>query len=303
MVERQKLPIIRGLSMKLIAMFLITIFSFTVISADKEYQYGPDSSRQEGVPQGKVHDFVFSTSKIFPNTIRRYSVYVPEQYKGEATALMVFQDGHAFLKEEGHFRTPTVLDNLIHQKRIPVMIAIFIDPAYVGSELPKNRGWRPKPDNRSVEYDSLGDKYTRFLIEEIISEISKTYKLTEDPEKRALAGLSSGGICAWTAAWERPDYFRKVLSCIGSFTNIRGGHVYPAMIRSNPAKPIRVFLQGGARDLDNQFGNWPLANQQMAKSLAFAKYDYKFVFGNGGHSGLHGGTILPEAMEWLWRKQ
>ncbi|MDD7984806.1 alpha/beta hydrolase-fold protein [Lentisphaera marina] len=152
-----------------------------------------------------------------------------------------------------------------------------------------------------MEYDSLGDEYARFLIEELIPRVAKQYKLTDDPNQRAIAGLSSGAICAWTVAWERPDYFRKVLSFIGSYTNIRGGHVYPAMVRQEKTKPIRIFLQGGAKDLDNQYGNWPLANQQMAKSLAYAKYDYKFVFGTGGHSGLHGGCILPEAMEWLWR--
>ena len=113
--------------------------------------------------------------------------------------------------------------------------------------------------------------------------------------------MSSGGICAWTVAWERPDQFGKVLSHIGSFTNIRGGHVYPALIRKTEPKPIRVFLQDGANDLNNRHGSWPLANLQMAQSLGFAGYDHRFVFGDGAHNGKHGGAILPDSLRWLWR--
>ncbi len=146
------------------------------------------------------------------------------------------------------------------------------------------------------------------MLEEILPEAEKTVKLRHDPESRAIAGISSGGICAWTVAWERPDEFRKVLSWVGSFTNIasgktkhEGGHNYEALIRKTPKKPIRVFLQDGANDLDNNNGNWPLANQQMAKALQFAKYDYQFVFGEGFHSNRHGRAILPESLRWLWR--
>ena len=137
----------------------------------------------------------------------------------------------------------------------------------------------------------------------MIPELEKQYKITKDPKQRAICGISSGGICAWTVAWERPDAFQKVLSHVGSFTNIRGGHVYPAMIRKTDPKPIRVFLQDGEGDLDNAHGNWPLANQQMAKSLAYAKYDYRFEYGEGGHNGIHGGSILPDSMRWLWRNE
>ena len=118
---------------------------------------------------------------------------------------------------------------------------------------------------------------------------------------RAIAGISSGGICAWTVAWERPDAFRKVLSHVGSFTNIRGGHVYPALIRKAERKPIRVFLQEGENDLDNLFGSWPLANRQMAAALKFAGYEHKFVMGKDGHNSRHGGAILPESLRWLWQ--
>ena len=138
-------------------------------------------------------------------------------------------------------------------------------------------------------------------MEEILPEVGKKYKLTEDPECRAICGISSGGICAFTVAWQRPDAFRKVLSHVGSFTNIRGGHVYPSLIRAEPNKPIRVFLQDGDKDLDNVWGNWWLANLEMEAALKFKQYDHKFVGGTGGHSGKHGGAILPDSLRWLWR--
>lgn len=270
--------------------------------AQEKYELGEDSKPKDGAPKGKVTHHEWK-SNVFPGTIRRYSVYVPAQYDGKsAAALMVFQDGHAYVDPQGQFRATVVFDNLIHQKEMPVTIGIFIDPGHKSDKLPEKRGWRPTPANRSFEYDTLSDQYAKFLLEEIIPEVSKEYKITDDPDQRAICGISSGGICAFTVAWERPDQFRKVLSHVGSFTNIRGGHVYPALIRKTPRKPIRVFLQGGEKDLDNQFGNWPLANQQMAKALAFAKYDYRFEFGTEGHNGIHGGAILPESLRWLWRK-
>jgi enterochelin esterase family protein len=131
--------------------------------------------------------------------------------------------------------------------------------------------------------------------------VGKQYNLMDDAEGRAVCGISSGGICAFTTAWERPDVFSKVLSYVGSFTNIRGGHVYPALIRKTERKPIRVFLQEGEGDLDNLFGNWPLSNLQMEAALKYSKYDVKLVMGVEGHSGRHGGTILPDALRWLWK--
>ena len=163
--------------------------------------------------------------------------------------------------------------------------------------MPENRF---RASNRSWEYDELSDRYVSFLIEEMIPEVAKDYHLTNDPKMRAICGISSGGICAFTAAWERPDYFHKVLSHIGSFTDIRGGHVYPALIRKQAKRDIKVYLQDGSGDLDNRFGNWWLANQQMASSLEFRGYDYTFVNGTGGHNGKHGGAILPESLRWLW---
>jgi enterochelin esterase-like enzyme len=237
-------------------------------------------------------------SEVFPGTTRDYYVYVPAQYDpGTPAALMVFQDGHAYVKADGDFRVPIVFDNLIHQKAMPVTIGVFIDPGHRGSERPENPF---RNSNRSVEYDDLSERYARFLIEEIIPELRKSYALADDARLRAIAGLSSGGICAFTVAWQRPDVFHKVVSHIGSFTNIRGGHEYPAFIRRDAKRDIKVFLQDGSNDLDNDFGNWWLANLQMASALDFRGYDYRFVRGTGGHDGKHGGAILPETLRWLW---
>jgi enterochelin esterase family protein len=186
---------------------------------------------------------------------------------------------------------------LIAKKQMPVTIAVGVTPGIVPPTVP---GAKPRA-NRSFEYDSLGDQYARFLLEEILPEVGKRFNLTQDPEGRAVCGVSSGGICAFTVAWERPDAFRKVVSHIGSFTNIRGGHVYPALIRKTPKKPLRIFLQDGSNDLDNEHGNWPLSNQQMALALKFKGYDYRFEFGDGGHTHKHGGMLFPETMRWLWR--
>jgi len=266
---------------------------------EEPYKRPPESERVDGVPQGKITHETWK-SKIFDGTIREYWVYVPAQVDGKTpAAVMVFQDGHTYVSDKGWFRVPIVFDNLIAKGEMPVTVGIFLNPGHKSDTLPKP-GWEQK-DNRSFEYDTLSDQYARFVIEEILPEVGKTVKLTEDPEGRAICGISSGGICAFTVAWQRPDAFRKVLSHVGSFTNIRGGHAYEALIRkTKPAKPIKVFLQDGSNDLDNEFGNWPLANQQMAAALKFSKYDYKFVYGEGKHSGVHGGAIMPESMEWLW---
>ncbi len=269
-------------------------------AGDEVYSLGPDSERQEGVPQGTVTEGVWK-SEIFPGTIRRYWVYVPKQYDGsEPAAVMVFQDGHAYVDPNGQFRATIVMDNLIARGEMPVTVGIFIDPGHTTPELPETPGWRPTPANRSFEYDTLSDQYARFVIDELLPEVGKTVKLTDDPQRRAIGGISSGGICAWTVAWERPDMFRRVLSHVGSFTNIRGGHDCEARIRKTPRKPIKVFLQGGSGDLDNEHGHWPLANQQMAAALKYKGYDYRFEFGEGGHSGVHGGAILPDSLRWLW---
>lgn len=264
----------------------------------EDYKLGPDSFPQAGVPTGTVEKFSWKESKIYPGTERDYWVYVPKQYDAAKPAcLMVFQDGAGYVSTNGQFRTPTVFDNLIHKKDMPVTIGVFISPGTVPPAEPGQKG----RSNRSYEYDSLGDLYVRFILEEILPEVGKKWNITKDPAGRATVGISSGGICAFTMAWERPDSFGRVLSQIGSFTNIRGGHVYPALIRKTEKKAIRVFLQEGSNDLDNLHGSWPLANLEMAAALKFAKYEHQLVMGDGGHSGKHGGAILPESLRWLWQ--
>lgn len=279
----------------------LVLLSVTSLSADG---FGPDSKRQDGVPKGTVtrHEL---RSEVFPGTLRQFSVYTPAQYEaGKEAAVIVFQDGHAYLGEGGQMRATVVMDNLINEGAMPVTIGIFVNPGLLTNKIEGNQNWDTQKgkSNRSVEYDSLNSKYAEMLEKEILPLLDKDFTLTTDPEKRAICGMSSGGICAFTVAWERPDLFRKVLSHIGSFTNIRGGHVYPALIRKEEKRPLRVYLQDGAKDLDNQHGNWFLSNQQMAKALAFREYDFKFVTTEGGHSGEDGGKILPEALRWLWRK-
>jgi enterochelin esterase-like enzyme len=278
--------------------FIVGLFLLSLpLSAAADYKLGPDSMEQPGVPKGTVTKQSWKSS-IFPGTVRDYWVYVPAQYDPKTPAnVMVFQDGGAYVNPKGDFRVPTVFDNLIAKKQIPVIVGIFINPGVIPGADGKNAS------NRSFEYDTLSDQYVRFLEKEILPEVGKDHNLTKSGAGRAICGISSGGICAFTAAWERPDLFTKVLSHVGSFTNIRGGDRYPGIIRKAKTRPIRVFLQDGWKDLDNEYGHWPLANQQMAAALDFRGYDYVFAFGSEGHNGRHGGAILPESLRWLWRAE
>ncbi len=259
------------------------------------YETHADSREHPGVPKGTLKQMPPWESRIFAGTKRDWWVYVPAQYTPDApAAVMVFQDG-ASPKDF----VPIVFDNLIAQHAMPVTVGIFIQPGVFAD----GRA------NRSFEYDTLSDQYARFLLEEILPEVEKTVKLRHDAASRAISGSSSGGICSFTVAWERPDQFSKVLSWVGSFTNIaagktlkEGGHNCEALVRKTfPRKPIRVWLQDGANDLDNANGNWPLANQTLARSLQYAGYDYRFEFGQGFHSNRHGRAILPDSLRWLWR--
>ena len=280
------------------SMALCLVLSATSDAAD-DYKLGPDSVPQDGVPKGTVTKHTWSESQVFAKTTRDYWVYVPAQYTadGPPACVMVFQDGGNYQNPTGQFRVPVVLDNLIHKKEMPITVGIFINPG----TFPVEQAGQPGRSNRSFEYDTLSDQYARFLEQEILPEVGKKVKLRSDAAGRAICGISSGGICAFTVAWQKPEMFSKVLSHVGSFTNIRGGDVYPGMIRKTPNKPIRVFLQDGSGDLDNEHGSWPLGNQQMAAALKFKGYDYTFVFGDGAHNGKHGGVIMPESLRWLWR--
>jgi len=287
-----------SLCRRLSALAALAVVCGPALAAD-DYQLGPDSQRQPGVPQGTVTKHVWDQSQVFEGTVRDYWIYVPAQYDANKPAhVLVFQDGGSYAKEDGQFRVPVVCDNLIHKKEMPVAIGIFLNPGNIPAAGPGQKG----RSNRSFEYDTLSDQYARFLIDEILPHVGKSYNLTQNPDERVIGGISSGGICAFTVAWERPDAFRKVISHVGSFTNIRGGHVYHALIRKTEPKPLRIFLQDGSGDLDNLHGNWPLANQEMAAALKFMKYDYQFVFGDGGHNGRHGGALLPDTFRWIFRE-
>jgi enterochelin esterase family protein len=266
------------------------------VPGPEPYTLGPDSLPQPGVPQGEVTQYHWISERVYPGVVRDYWLYVPQQYNASRPAcLMVFQDGVFYLGSECN--TPTVFDNLIHKGEVPVTIGVFVNPGRKEPDLPGGE----EVDNRSIEYDSLGDRYACFLLEELLPEVEKRYDITSDPAGRAICGMSSGGICAFTVAWERPDAFAKVVSHCGSYTNIRGGHNIPSMIRRSERKPLRIFLQSGTHDLDVIFGNWPIANQDVAAALAYRGYDYQFVFGEGYHTLKHGGSILPETLRWLWR--
>ena len=284
-------------SMPLTLATLLTVATLFGIPANA--QDHPDRIVQPDVPQGKVTSGQFAESQIFPGTRREYSVYVPAQYREDQPAnLMVFMDGTGYSKLDGAFRVPIVLDNLIHQKAMPVTIAVFVNPGTIAATKPG----AADRSNRSFEYDSMGDRYSKFLIDEFLPVALKGLNVSQEPSSRAVSGISSGAICAFTVAWERPDQFGKVLSHIGSYTNIRGGWAYPGLVRKTKDKPkaIKVYLQEGKDDVNNLHGSWPLGNQDLAAALQFAGYQYKLVMTEGGHSGKWAGEILPDALRWLW---
>jgi predicted alpha/beta superfamily hydrolase len=286
-------------TISLMATAVLLTSAASPLRAADEFKLHPLAVEKPDVPRGTVTKMDPWKSKIYEGTSRDWWTYVPAQYRADKPAcLMVFQDGHDYVNLTGHWRVPTVFDNLIASGDMPVTIAVFINPGHNGSFEPKSP-W--KVSNRSIEYDTLGDKYSRFLLEEILPEVVKKYKLTDNPAGWAIAGASSGGICAFTVAWERPDKFRKVFSSIGSFTNIRGGNAYPYLIRVTERKPLRVFLADTDNDIDNQFGSWPLANDLMFAALKYMNYDREFTRGEGGHNSNYCGSIFPDAMKWLWR--
>jgi enterochelin esterase family protein len=305
-----------------------------------EYPLTADSLPQNGVPKGKLEGPFEWNSRVIGGTVRRYWVYVPVQYTGEKDAcLLVFQDGQRALNPKGPLRVDQVLENLVAKKDIPVTIGLFITPGNLSDHYPDNLG-TGNPNNRANEYDALSDTYARLLIDELIPELKKKYRITDNPAGRVIGGTSSGAICAWTVAWERPDQFRKVISMIGSYTSIGyrpargnqpmvpGGDLYPTLIRKNPIKPIRIFLQDGTNDLSNskpngvtpdrwslsnEHGSWHLANLQMLSALEYAnanadqkkiegpRYDFDHAWGDGWHSDEHGGALLPDILRWMWR--
>jgi enterochelin esterase family protein len=274
------------------------------------YRLGPDSEPHEGVPQGKIVGPLTLASTVYPDSTRHYWVYVPAQYdSARPAALMIFQDGHAFLNPQGDYRIPYVFDNLIYRREMPVTIGVFINPGHRADQPEASASeWGDRTTNRRVEYNALNADYSKLIINELLPELAKEYNISADPNDRAIGGASSGAICAFTVAWERPDQFRKVISTIGSFTNIMGGHAYPDIIRQSDPKPIRIFLQDGLNDnrgfrrgqYDPKW-DWHAQNRLMVEALTEKKYDVNFTWGIGTHSNKQGGAIMPDMLRWLWR--
>lgn len=268
------------------------------LTAREPYAPGADAMAREGVPRGSLRHARCAPGAVYPGVAHDYAVYLPHRLDPATPAcLMVFQDGARYLGPE--INVPNVLDNLIHAGAIPPLVAVFVDPGASGPGLPIYGGG----DNRSVEYDTLGDAYARFLLDELLPEATRGLNISADPARRAIAGLSSGGICAFNAAWERPDAFGKVVSHCGSFVDIRGGDGLAAAVRRSQRKPLRVFLQTGRHDLDIVFGDWQAANRALAAALDYRGYEHQLVVGEGGHSLAHGGAIFPDTLRWLWREQ
>lgn len=280
----------------------LTLFAFLAAaltaSAVDDYKPGPDSFPQPGVPVGEVKKYSFENSKIFPGTVRNYWIYVPRQYDPDKPAcLYVGQDGV-------QFKAPAVFDNLIARHEMPVTIGVFVMPGKVKANSP---GALDR-FNRSYEYDGLDDEYARFLLDELLPEVERQttsdgrpIRLSKDPNDRGIGGSSSGANCAFTAAWERPDAFRRVFSAIGPYVDKRGVNSYQVLIRKMEAKPLRVFLQDGTNDLNQVGGDWHLSNREMLSALEFSGYEVAHIWGDGGHNGKQATAIFPDAMRWLWK--
>lgn len=277
---------------------------------DAFYHLGPDSLPQDGVPKGEIRGPFTLPSRAYPGTQHTYWVYVPAQYDPAIpAALMVFQDGHAFMNPNGDIRAQNVLDNLIYRREIPVMLGVFINPGRTPEQPePNAREWGDRTTNRPTEYNSLDDRYARVVTEELLPALEKDYRVSKDPDRRGIGGSSSGAIAAFTVAWERPNQFRKVLSNVGSFVNIRGGHVYADQVLSSPKKPLRVFLCDGRNDNRgirsgkyDPTWDWFLQNVRLMRALTQKGYDVNYAWGIGGHGQKFGGQIFPDMMRWLWR--
>ncbi len=280
------------------ALFCLLAFPVALLRAAPEYPLSPDSIMQPGVPHGELLKFEFAASKIFPGTVHEVTVYVPRQYDpAKPACVQVHQDGV-------QFNAPTVFDNLIARGELPVLIGVFVKPGVVPAADPATALARY---NRSFEYDGLGDAYARFLLEELLPFVEtkqaadgRALRLSQSGNDRAIAGQSSGAIAAFTAAWERPDAFTRVLSAIGTYVDLRGGACYPSLIRKTEPKPLRIFLQDGSSDLNIYAGDWWMANQTMERALTYAGYELKHAWGEGGHSGNQVTALFPDAVRWLW---
>jgi enterochelin esterase family protein len=285
--------------------------------------FGVLSYVEAGVPSGTLSEKIVHTSKIYDGMKSEYWIYVPAQYDPKTpAAVMVFQDGGGYIDRNGNNPALNVIDNLIAQKKIPVMICVFINPGDITDapgtptyDFVKGYGakWQRtlKDSMRSTLYDTVSDRYVRFLRDEILADVAAKYNLRKDAYSHAITGLSSGGICSFNAAWQMPDEFSRVISWIGSFTSIQwkedgavadGGQDYPEKVLREAKRNIRVWLQDGANDMENpKYGSWPMANLRMANALKTKGYDFHFAFGKGTHNSGQGAAEFPEEMIWLWR--
>jgi enterochelin esterase family protein len=274
------------------------------------YDLGPDSLAREGVPKGEMRGPFVIPSQAYPGTQHTYWLHVPAQYdQAVAASLMIFQDGQAFKDPNGSIRAPNVLDNLIYRRELPVMISVFINPGRTPEQPePTPQEWGDRTTNRPTEYNSLDDRYARVIVDELLPVLYKDYNISRNPDHHGIGGASSGAIAAFTVAWHRPDHFRKVLSIVGSFVNLRGGDAYPDIIRKSEKKPIRIFLQDGRNDNRGQGRggydprrDWFLQNVRMVEALTEKGYDVNYAWGMNTHGQRMGGPMLPEMMRWLWR--
>ncbi len=271
----------------------VVLFASLLSAQEDSYSVHPDMVAKKEVPRGGVKKAKFEDSVVFPGTIRDYAVYIPAQYEEESpAALMVFQDGMSYLKT-----VPTAFDNLIHSGEMPVTIAVFVNPGVVealsDAALPRY--------NRSFEYDATDNRYSRFLLEEMLPVALEGLSVSDDPNLRGLCGSSSGGIAAFQVAWERPDQFRRIFTTVGTYVGLRGGNELPVLVRKMEPKPLRIFLQDGKNDNDLYCGSWWVANQDMLASLTWAGYEVNHEWGEGGHNRKHGNAIFPDVMRWLWK--
>lgn len=277
-------------------------------SNDVFYSLGPDSKPREGVPKGHWAGPKIIPSNIFPGTQHTYDVYIPAQYDpAKAAALMIFNDGQAMKAEPGDVQAQNVLDNLIFRREIPVMLGVFINPGRRPDQPePTPRDWGDRTTNRRDEYNPPTNSYARVIVEELMPALKKDYNISDDPDLHGIMGSSSGGCAAFGVAWFRPDEFRKVITFVGSFTDIRGEYIYPELVAASDRKPIRIFMQDGRNDNrrpDDLKRDWFYQNVRLKDALVKKGYDVSYTWGIGNHGQKQGGAIFPEMMRWLWRDQ
>ena len=260
--------------------------------------YDPATQKVAEEMRGEVIKFTMADSQVYPGTEREILVYVPQQYDGIAPAcLLVCMDGILY-------DATTVMDNLIASGEMPVTVGVFVNPGVVYDEEGEVVRY-----NRCKEFDSTDDHFATFIEAEVLprvegmkTESGKTIVLSPDANDRAITGASSGGIAAFSVAWNRPDLFSRVYTTVGTFVAMRGGHEYPAIVRKTEPKPLRIYMQDGWYDVWNPiFGEWFEYNMLMESAFNFAGYEVFHKWDRGNHSIKYGTLAFPDAMRWLWK--